>query len=414
MKYLLSVGVLGMLGAFGLAGDWTQFRGPGGAGVSEEKGLPVEWTVQRDPKTGTVAETKNIRWIADLPGRGLASPIVTGNRVIVTAASGFQQTRLHVLCFDVADGKKLWERQFWATHNTGCHPKTNMAAPTPTTDGQHIHVLFATCDLVCLDLDGNLAWLRSLGRDYPTVTNQVGMASSPVLAGKTLVVQLENAGESFVVGIDKQSGKNRWKIARGRNLNWVTPLLLTTDKRADVLLQSSEGLLAVDPDTGAKRWQYDNKFSTIPSAIAANGTVFVPGEEGLTALKPSANDSQPEMLWTANRLRCATASPVYYQNRLYVLTGAGVLACGDPAANGKILWQERLKGPFSATPVIADGKLYATNEAGDTFVVQLGDKPSVAATPNSLGETILGSPALSGGAIFLRSDKHLICVGRKK
>lgn len=389
--------------------DWTQFRGPGGTGVSDEKGLPVEWSLRRDKGSDKVAESKNVRWTADLPGRGLASPIVVGNRVFVTACSGYLQTRLHVLCFDALSGKKLWERQFWATGGTACHPKTNMAAPTPATDGQRIYALFATCDLICIDLDGNLVWLRTLCRDYPTATNQVGMASSPVLAGNSVVVQLETGGESFAAGIDKLTGKNRWKVERTRNINWVTPVVLAGGKQ--VVLQSGEGLTALDAISGAKLWQYEGKFSTIPSTTAGNGAIFAPGD-GLTALKPPDASGKPEVLWTSNRLRCATASPVFSHDRLYALNSTGVLACAE-AATGKVLWQERLKGPFSASPVIGDGKLYATNEAGATFVLQLGEKPAIAAT-NEIGDTILGSPAISGGAIFLRSDKHLYCVAGKK
>ena len=243
------------------AADWTQFRGPGGSGVSEEKGLPVQWSVKRDKGGDKIVESKNVRWIADLPGRGLASPVIVGNRAFVIASSGFQQSRLHVLCFDTGSGKKLWERQFWSTGSTTCHPKTNMAAPTPATDGQRLYALFATCDLVCLDLDGNLVWLRALGRDYPTVTNQVGMAASPVLAGNTLVVQLENAGESFAAGIDKLTGKNRWKIERSRDINWVTPLALTNGKRTEVVLQSGAG--TDGPQPGNRR-----------QALAARGQVL--------------------------------------------------------------------------------------------------------------------------------------------
>src|SRR2546428_749632 len=153
--------------SFALAADWPQWRGPGGGGGAEEKGLPVPWSA-----------TENVRWKGELPGRGLSAPVIAAGRVYVTAATGHDQDRLHVLCFDEATGRKLWERQFWATGTTLCHPKTNMAAPTPATDGKHVYALFATQDLACLDADGNLLWFRSLTGDYPTVGNNVGMASS--------------------------------------------------------------------------------------------------------------------------------------------------------------------------------------------------------------------------------------------
>ena len=382
------------------AADWPQFRGPGSLGTSEEKNLPVKWSAK-----------EGLRWVADLPGRGLSSPVVAGNRVFVTATTGYQQSRLHVLCFDLASGKKLWERQFWSTGSTTCHPKTSMAAPTPVTDGKNVYALFATCDLVCLDMDGNLVWLRSLAGDYPTVTNQVGMAASPTIWKDTLLVLLENAGESFAAGIDTATGKNKWKVERKRQINWTTPIVIQNGNDAEVLFLNGSELAAYDPATGKKRWSYDGGGSTTPSAVPGKGMVLVPGSE-LVALKPPAGKGEPEVLWSSTPLRPATASPVYHDGRVYTVTGAGVLNCGD-AASGKVLWQQRLKGPFSASPVVADGKLYAVNEAGICHVVQLGDKPEVLAA-NDVGDTILATPAISGGAILLRSDGKLWCVGEKK
>jgi outer membrane protein assembly factor BamB len=380
--------------------DWTQFRGPGGSGVSAEKDLPIRWT-----------KDENVRWKAELPGRGLSSPVIAGGRLYVTACSGFEQRRLHVLCFDAATGKRLWERQFWATGNSLCHPKTNMAAPTPCTDGERVYALFGTCDLACLDKDGNLVWYRSLTSDYPTVTNQVGMAASPILHKDLLLVQLENAGESFIAAIDKKTGKNRWKQSREREINWVTPLVAKIGQRDVVLFQSPRALTAHDPDTGTKVWQHETKgIATIPSMVVGNGVIFLPAGE-LVALHLGPK-GDPEATWTSAKLRPATASPLYYQDRVYTLVGAGVLNCAE-AGTGKVVWQERLKGPFSASPVAADGKLYAVNEAGTTFVVQLGDKPAILAT-NALDETILGSPAIPGGAVYLRSDQHLWCIGSMK
>jgi outer membrane protein assembly factor BamB len=393
---------------FGLpayAADWPQFRGPGGSSVSEEKNLPVRWSA-----------TENIRWKVALPGRGLSSPVIAGGKVYVTACTGYQQTRLHVLCFDQATGKQLWERQFWSTGLTACHPKTNMAAPTPVTDGQRVYALFATCDLACLDAEGNLVWYRSLTGDYPTITNQVGMAGSPVLAGDMLVVLMENMGESFAVGIDKLNGKNRWKIERERSITWTTPLATTLAGKPEVLLQSGSQLTAVDPATGGKRWSFDTKgIATASSAVVVGGTVYLPGSE-FTALKPRADGATPEVRWTSNRLRPGYSSAVVYQNRVYTLNGGGILVCAD-ASDGKVLWQERLKGPFSSSPVVADGKLYAVNEEGEAFVVELGDKPKLLAT-NTVKpadkDYFLATPAIADGAIFLRCDGFLWCIGGEK
>jgi outer membrane protein assembly factor BamB len=400
-RAILTGYLLGLVPGMGYGADWPQFRGPGGAGVSVETNLPVQWSA-----------TENVRWKAELPGRGLSSPVITKNRVFVTACTGYMQSRLHVLCFDAGTGKKLWERQFWSTGLTGCHGKTSMAAPTPVTDGQRLYVLFATCDLAGLDLDGNLIWYRSLTGDYPTLTNQVGMAASPTLAGDVLVLLLENAGESFAVGIDKLTGKNRWKIDRARQINWTTPVVFSNGGKPEVLLQSPAELTAVDPATGTKRWSFETKgIATIPTLAPGKDCIFLPAGE-FTVLKPRADGATPEVLWSSLRLRPATASPVAYQDRVYSLNSGGILVCAD-SADGKVLWQERVKGPFSASPVIAAGRLYAVNEDGVTSVVQLGDKPQLLAT-NPLGELILATPAISGGAVYLRSDRHLWCIGQRK
>src|SRR5262249_22944007 len=150
-----------LLCSFLIAADWPQFRGPGGAGVSPETGLPTRWS-----------PTENIRWKVDLPGRGVSSPIVAGERIYLTACSGYQQRRLHILSFDAATGAKQWERQFQATGNTFCHPKTCMAAPTPVSDGERVYALFATGDLACLGRAGDLIWYRSFVGDYRDITNQ--------------------------------------------------------------------------------------------------------------------------------------------------------------------------------------------------------------------------------------------------
>src|SRR5262245_13588662 len=148
--------------------DWPQFRGPGGSGVSADVNLPARWSA-----------TENIRWKADLPGRGVSCPVVASGRVYVTACTAYRERRLDVLCFEASAGKKLWDRELAATGSTTCHAKTSIAGPTPVTDGERVYALFATGDLACLDKNGDLIWYRSLAGDYPHITNQVGMAASP-------------------------------------------------------------------------------------------------------------------------------------------------------------------------------------------------------------------------------------------
>jgi outer membrane protein assembly factor BamB len=383
------------------AGDWPQFRGPGGAGISEETGLPVQW-----------GPTENIRWKVALPGRGLSSPVIARGRLYLTACTGVLMDRLHVLCFDAATGKKLWERQLWATGNTLCNPKTSMAAPTPVTDGERVYALFATGDLACFDADGVLLWYRALERDYPRIGNNVGMAASPVLWKNVLILPLENAGDSFVAGLDKHTGRNRWKSPRIRDINWVTPLIIPDGNRALVLLQSGTELTAYDPETGERRWNYRARgLATIPSPVAADNLILTLGGNGLLALRWDNGASTPQVLWQSSKLRTNAASVVHYRQRIYTVTGQGVLTCAD-LAHGKVLWQERLRGEFWSSPLAADGKVYLTNEQGITWVVQAGDEPKILSS-NALNETLLASPAVAHGAIYLRSDQHLYCIAAR-
>lgn len=383
------------------AADWLQFRGTDAQGAAPAENLPVDFS------TGEA-----IAWRADLPGEGVASPIVVGDRVIVSASSGYRHDRLHVLCFDAASGSSLWERQFWATGRTGHHPTSAVAAPTPASDGEAVYVLYSSNDLVCLDLDGNLRWLRGLTSDYPTAANDVGMASSCLVVGDTVVVQVESQGESFAAGIDTASGETRWRLERPRQANWASPSVLrgTGDAPDLVLLQCSSHFSAHDPRTGEAVWSLDAACSGIPSSTAADGNVYVPAE-GLTALRPSAARDQWEVLWRDNRLAPGNSSPVVYDGRIYILNRAGVLICAD-AANGEAVWRERLKGPFWATPVLAGGHLYCVNQDGQVQVVALGEEGKLVAT-NELGESILATPAVANGAMYLRSDAHLWKIGAR-
>jgi outer membrane protein assembly factor BamB len=401
-RYLLS-GLVGLCLLSPLrAADWPQFRGPGGTAASPEVGLPVHWSA-----------TENIRWRIDLPGRGLSNPVIAAGRIFLTACSMYKQRRLHVLCFDEATGKQLWERQLWATGDTMCHPTTCMAAPTPATDGERVYALFATGDLACFDKDGNLQWYRSLVGDYPMISNQVGMASSPILWNDILFLPMENDGESFAAGVDKFTGQNRWKVERKKGINWVTPQLFDNHGRTEILFQTSAETTAYDPETGRQLWSLTaGGPSPVNSPLVAGDMVFVAGSDFM-ALRPDREKSSPDVVWKSSKLKTAYASGLAYQGRVYAPNGAGILNCAE-ARTGKVLWQQRLPGKYWASPVAADGKIYLTNETGTTTVLAASDKPTVVSTNPLPGETILATPAIANGAIYLRSDQHLYCIGEKK
>jgi outer membrane protein assembly factor BamB len=379
--------------------DWPQFRGPNGSGVSLETGLPVEW-----------GRDRNIRWKAPLPGQGHSNPVIAGGKVFVTASSDFQERRLHVLCLDQADGKQLWHRQFQATGSTLCHPKNNMAAPTPVTDGKAVYALFGSGDLAALDADGNLLWYRSLARDYPSRGNVNGLAASPVLWKDVLILPMDNLGDSFLAGVDVKTGKNLWKRARPRDHNWASPLLVPQGDEAQVVMSAIAGLSAYDARSGKELWSCaGNGFSnTTSTPILGEGLILVPNGN-LVAVRPGTERVSPRVVWQASKLRPNISSPLYHEKRVYALNPPSVLVCAD-ATDGKVLWQQRLEGgTYWSSPVAADGKIYAVNDAGTTTVVQLGDEPRILAR-NALDDPILATPAIAGGCIFLRSERYVYCV----
>ena len=383
------------------AGDWPGFRGPLGNGVSDEVGLPV-----------VLDAKKHIAWRIDLPGRGLSSPLVVGDRVFVTASGGTRQDRLQVLCLNAADGSVIWQRQFWAMGSTMCHNKTSIAAPTPVTDGRRLFAIFSSNDLFCLDLDGNLKWLRGLTLDYPNARNSLGMASSLVLAGGVLVAQVENDSESFTVGLDKRNGANLWRADRPKSANWTTAAVQKNGSGLEwVLLQSGKGIHAVNPKNGEIVWHYADGASTIPSSALANGVLYVPSH-GLTALELATDGKSFRQKWRSSRLRPDTASPLVHRDRVYSLNSAGVLTCGD-TDTGKRLWQLRLDGPFGGSPVVADNHLYVFNEEGMAQVVDLSAPEGRIAGEMDLGEMIQCSPAVSNGALYVRSNRRIWKIARK-
>jgi outer membrane protein assembly factor BamB len=405
MRYTVATFSIYFLAATLRAEDVPQFRGLGGTGVSGETGLPIKW-----------GEKENLLWKAELPGRGLSNPVIAGGRIFLTACSGPEQKREHVLCFDARTGKQLWERQLSATGTTLCHPMTCMAAPTPVTDGEHVYALFATGDLVCYAKDGELAWYRSLVGDYPTIGNNVGLAVSPVLHNGMLIVCLENVGESFVAGIDARTGQNRWRLDRPRGINWVTPLLIKNAGRAEVLVQGPGDLTAHDPLTGKKHWSLTGQsLSSTATPVWADGKIFTAGGKFL-AVRPGSETEKPVVAWESPKLRTSYCSPLVYRGRVYTLSGDGMVNCAD-AANGKALWSQRPETPngekYWASPFAAEGRLYIVSQKGTTTVLKLGKTPEVLAV-NELHDTILASPVASGGALFLRSDKYLYCLAEKK
>lgn len=381
------------------ATDWPMFRGPGGSSVAKGEQPPLEWSV---------ADGKNIAWQIELPGRGVSGPIVVAGKVILTASSGPTRNRLHVLAFDARSGKRLWHRQFWATGRTLCHETSAVAAPTPASDGTRIFAYFSSNDIIALDLDGNLLWMRGLAMDFPGAGNDIGLASSPVIAGDVVVVQCEAQGNAFVAAMDVRDGATRWDAKRSEISNWASPIAFTQSRLGKqieaVLLQSAQSLSAHRADTGKMLWELPIECDTMPSSVI-DRYLFVPAA-GLNVFDISKqSDLLAGPVWKESKLKSGSPSPVVIGENVYVLNSAGVLICGSLDSK-KIIWRKRLGGSFWATPVAVGKYLYCINSQGQSYVVQI-DKKGKIVSQCDFEEDILASPAVADGGLFVRSHQHL-------
>ena len=383
--------------------NWPAWRGPRGDGLSAATHLPVRW----GPNEG-------VRWKTPLPGKGVSSPVVWGDRVFLTSSEGNRHDQLHVLCLDRRDGALVWDRRFWGTAPTRFHgEKSFMATSTPATDGTLVWAFFGTGDLFCLDFDGRLVWARSLAQEYEPFQNRFGMGSSPVLAGSTLVLQCDHWGQSYLLGVDKQTGENVWKTDRTEELGWSSPLVVDVDGEQQVVVSATFSVKGYDLTTGKELWVARGMSrSCIPTAVANDRTIFaVSGQGGQTMAirKGGRGDiTDSHVVWTATRGAPYVPSPLLVDGLYYLVEDGGIATCFD-AETGARVWQKRLGAAYTASPVAGDGKIYLIDEAGTTTVLRPGREFEVIAK-NELEEPVFASPAIAQGELFLRTAGQLVCV----
>jgi outer membrane protein assembly factor BamB len=375
--------------------DWPEFLGPGGRGMAtgQDRQLRQTWS-----------EQEGVAWQAELPGRGASSPIVVGDLVVVTASSGVRQDRLHVLAFDAASGAPRWERIFWATGRTLCHPTSAVAAGTPASDGRRIVALFSSCDLFTLDLDGRLLWQRNLAEEHPRSGNDVGMGSSPRIIDGTVVVQIDCQGDAFAVAIDAATGADRWSVPRDRIASWSSPLAVTLATGGPgVLLQNPNGIEVRNVADGSLAWSWAGDLSGIATTASAAGRLYAPAD-GIAALDPAAPGGG-EPAWRQPRLACGMASPLAADDAVACISRAGVLVVAAPA-DGGLRGQVRLAGSFWASPIRVGDLVVATGKEGKTFLVDVAGEPRIVAE-NELPGTFTATPAFADGSLYLRSETAL-------
>ena len=392
------------------AENWPGWRGPDRSGVSPEKELPTRWS-----------DTENVTWKVDLPGSGIASPIVWDDRIFITESDGHRLGNLHVICLARDTGRELWHQQFWGTAPTLYHQqKSSMATPVPVTDGKHVFAFFGTGDVLCLTVEGELLWHRSLADEFGPFENRFAASSSPLLHEGLLLLQCDHYGASYVLGIDAKTGANRWKTDRPECwLSWASPQLVPLEGGGhELIVSGSHKVEGFDPMTGEKHWTLGGLArECIPTPVFGHGLLYVvSGPKSPTfALRPGGRGeiAESQAVWTSNRGSPFVPSAVLVGERYYLVDDAGIATCLD-AMNGKTLWQKRLPGRYTASPVSADGKIYFANEDGVTTVLYAGSKTYDEVGRNELGEPIFASPAISQGSLFVRTPRHLWRIGGKK
>ena len=381
-------------------GDWPDFRGPGGQGHSSERGLPLEWS-----------EVRNIRWKTRVPGLGWSSPVVANGKVWITTAVEQRGISLRALAFDVATGKQVVDVEVFKipTNRRDINPKNSWASPTPVLDGDRVYVHFGADGTAALSSSGEIIWKARF--DYQS---QHGAGGSPIVHGDLLIFNCDGSDVAFVIALDKHTGKTKWKTNRGfpADQAYTTPLLIRVGDRDQLISVGAFRARAYDPLTGKEIWRvrYDQGFSNVPRPVFAHGLVFITTgfqQPELLAVRPDGTGdvTKTHVAWTLKRGAPLTPSPLIVGDELYLVNDGGIASCID-ARSGTVIWQQRLGGTYSASPVFADGRIYFLAEQGVTTVIAPG-KDFRRLVTNPLDGGLLASMAISSGSLFVRTDSYL-------
>jgi len=433
-----------LLAAAGAApDDWPQWRGPHGNGISTETGIPARWGEE------------DVRWKVPVGGLGVSSPVVWGDRIFVTSQSGRGLRRpgnhprlaqgeeasaekplgaavgptppgdapgveFVVEAFHRKDGRRLWEYRFAADGPLPpVHEKHNLASPSPVTDGNLVYAWFGTGQLVALDLAGKLAWQRHLGKEFGPFDINWGHGSSPALFGDLLFLLCYHEPSSYLLALDKQTGKERWKVDRGKDVrSYSTPVVFPGPRGDELVVNSTERLEAYDPRTGELRWHAGGPHRFAIPVPTFDGAVLYASRGYRSgpymAIRPGGRGdvSRSHVQWSVPTGAPYVSSLLYYEGLVYLASDVGVVTCVD-ARTGEKAWQERIPGIFTASPVAAEGRVYLLSETGDAIVLRAGREPRVLER-SPLGERMVASPALSGQQVFIRTDEHLVAIGGER
>ena len=401
--------------AFG--GDWPQFRGPFFNGSSDEQGLPSRWS-----------KTENVVWVAPLPGPGAATPCVWGDRVFVSSYDKKGNTVL-AICLDRLSGAIRWQRVVAKAGEVRTSGGTEnfMAAPSPATDGKRVFFLFGTGDLVSFSMDGVPQWQRNLQDEYGEFKIIFGYAASPLLhEGRLFVPVIHRSDDSYLLAVDPQTGETLWRHHRPSDARaeskeaYTTPMPLATKGEWSVLVLGGDCLSAHDPHSGQERWRWSGlnprdrgNFRIVTSAVIGAGQVFVTSPQGSPMYALDCSGANPIKRWMFEKPTSDTPTPVFHDDKLFVLAGKKkVMTCLKPM-DGTVHWTQRLdvNTYLRASPTAGDGKLYCISADGEALVLSAGKQPQLL-WRTEMGEyPCRSSIVIAHGQLFIRTGENLYCIG---
>ncbi len=395
---------LALLGASAIqAGDSPQFRGPGGEGHSTEKNLPLTWS-----------ESENIKWKADIDGLGWSTPSIEGSQVWLTTATD-EGKSLRVVCLDKATGTVLHNVEVFKHETPGpIHKKNSYASPSVVIDGDRVYAHFGKLGTACLDRNGKVLWTSEQKYNH-----RHGPGGSPVVFENLVILACDGGDIQYVIALDRATGNEVWKTKREGAMAYSTPLLIQVDGKPQLVSTGGEWAMGYEPKTGKEIWRfrYPKGYSNVPRPVFGQGLVFLCSgydKPWLYAVKPTGEGDVTEthMAWKLERGAPLNPSPLLLGEDLYIVSDNGIAQCLD-AKTGEQKWMQRVGGNFSASPLLADGRIYLLDEGGKTYVIEPNKTEYKELAVNTLPGRTQASIAAADGALFLRTDKSVYRIQAK-
>jgi outer membrane protein assembly factor BamB len=412
LRRLLTAGCVlcGFLTSTATSQEWTRFRGPNGSGISAANTVPIRWT------------EKDFNWKVELPGVGHSSPVLWGERIFVTSGDEATGERL-ILCLRTQDGRRLWSRAFAGARH-GKHQDNSFASATPAVDGRHVYLCWGSPKeylVVALDHDGKEVWRTDLG----PYRSGHGFGASPIVHEDLLIVPNDQDGQSSLVGLDRATGRVRWKVPRRSKASYTTPCVYQPrGQPAELIFTSYEhGISALDPKTGRTNWELDvfhkrHVETAIGSPVVAGDLVlgtcgWLGVRQEVVAVRPGApgRDKGREVYRIFRSVPLCT-TPLVKDNLLFLWSDAGIVTCAN-VQTGEVYWRERVPGSYYSSPVCVGNALYGVSRDGDVLVLA-ASKEFEQLARNPLGEGSHSTPAIASGRMYLRTFTHLISLGGQK